>query len=233
MFNSRVHGWKEHKKLHRMRYFDAFPSMLPLTLISFSLIEMWGDRTIQSVNTHFSSTMTVIVIEPDRAQNSLQHGMLWDYQNTKTEQDLHKFSYIIGNWPILSQNMDNQYFISWYHHWQKNLIWNFENSTPDSDSPYPIAFDQTIGQNGISSVGTTIDEKKTNFKLWKSEDGFGLPVVDILRLEHFQTLKISTYYLLRSLFVRPFARNLYADSNSPASITQRPTMFELSMVHNC
>ena len=42
---------------------------------------------------------------------------------------------------------------------EKNLIRNFENPTPDSDSPYPISFDQTLWKIGISSVGTTIDEK--------------------------------------------------------------------------
>ena len=42
---------------------------------------------------------------------------------------------------------------------EKKLIPNFENPTPDSDSPYPINFDQTLWKIDISSVGTTIDEK--------------------------------------------------------------------------
>ena len=39
--------------------------------------------------------------------------------------------------------MENRYFISWYPSDEENLIRNFENPTPDSDSPYLITFDQT------------------------------------------------------------------------------------------
>jgi len=47
---------------------------------------------------------------------------------------------------------------------EKNPIRNFENPIPDSDSPYSITFDQTLWKIGISSVGSTIDEKKSNSK---------------------------------------------------------------------
>ena len=132
-----------------------------------------------------------------------------------------------------SNFMDNQYFISWYHHWQKKSNLKFWKSNTRLGFSIPDCFWLNHMAKRYFISWYYHWRKKTNLKFWKSEDGFGLPVVDILRLEHFQTLKISTYYLLRSLFVRPFARNLYADSNSPASITQRPTMFELSIVNNC
>ena len=82
----------------------------------------------------------------------------WKKSNSKFWKSNTRFGFFIPDF-LWSNFMENPYFIGWYHHWWKNLIRNFENPTPDSDSSYPISFDQTLWKIRISSVGTTIDEK--------------------------------------------------------------------------
>ena len=58
--------------------------------------------------------------------------------------------------------------------WLENTVKNFQNPTPDSDSPYPITFGQTLWRFGISSVGTTIDEKNL-IKILKIQHQIRIP----------------------------------------------------------
>ena len=62
-----------------------------------------------------------------------------------------------------NRQTDKRIFFIWLslqsREWLQNTIWNFENLTMDSNSPYPIAFNQNLWKIRISSVSTTSEEK--------------------------------------------------------------------------
>ena len=63
----------------------------------------------------------------------------------------------------------------------KSQLRCFENPTPDSDSAYPIAFDQTLWKIGISSVGTIIDEENLirNFENLTPDSDSAYPIPQV------------------------------------------------------